>query len=206
MLAPLYSIANMPATVTVAAPGAAQSALSVPVAALELALPNGYVLDFGGAKFARLSADADVDAVALAVDALPTALIAGDEATVPGSPASSLLSEKWENLGGPNASSDERAAAQTALHVDAELLLGLQPAAAPYTGDDADMLGFAVVRQINFMLEHGITPSVVQSSADTNRGLTTTYRNRWVDPDAAAIVARVTGLRQVRFEPAMAGV
>ena len=204
MLAPLYSIANLPATVTVAAPGAAQAAVSVPIDALELALADGYVLDFGGAKFARLSAAAAVDAVALAVDALPTALVAGDEATIPGSPASSLLSDKWANLGGPNATADQRTAQQTALHLSAELMLDLT--APAYTGDDADMLGFAVVRQINFMLEHGIAPSVLRSAADTSRGLTTTYRDRWIDPDAAAIVARVTGRRQVRFEPAMAGV
>ena len=69
------------------------------------------------------------------------------------------------------------------------------------SGDDGDMLSIAVVRQINFMLEHGVTPSVTRSVGDTNRGTTTTYRDRWIDPDAAMIVARVTGVRHVRVAP-----
>lgn len=70
--------------VTVGAGGAALGAVAVPVTALEEALPSGKVLDFGGGKFARLTADAAAGAVNLAVTALPTALVAGDVANVAG--------------------------------------------------------------------------------------------------------------------------
>ncbi len=66
---------------TVGAAGAALGATSVPVTALTGPIPNGTLLDFGGAKFARTTALAAAGAVALAVSALPTALIAGDAAT-----------------------------------------------------------------------------------------------------------------------------
>jgi hypothetical protein len=56
----------------------------VPVAALSAAIPTGTTLDFGGAKFARLTAPAAVGAVTLTVAALPTALVSGDTATYPG--------------------------------------------------------------------------------------------------------------------------
>lgn len=72
-------------TVTVATGGAAQAATTVPVTALTLALKSGDSLDFGGAKFARLTADAAVGATSLTVAAIPTALVAGDKATVAGS-------------------------------------------------------------------------------------------------------------------------
>src|SRR3954452_1571172 len=64
--------------VTVGAGGAAAGAVTVPVTALPAAVPNGSVLDFGGAKFAVLTADAAAGAVTIAVRALPTALVAGD--------------------------------------------------------------------------------------------------------------------------------
>jgi hypothetical protein len=70
--------------VVVGAAGAAGGATSVPVAALSAAIPSGTTLDFGGAKFARLTAPAAVGAVTLTVTALVTALVSGDTATYPG--------------------------------------------------------------------------------------------------------------------------
>lgn len=78
----------------VASGAAAQGATSIPVNALALAtlastvviaqgnvlIPNGTVLDFGGAKFARLTADALNGATALTVSALVTALAGGETA------------------------------------------------------------------------------------------------------------------------------
>lgn len=61
--------------------GAAQGATSIPVAALSGAIPNGTTLDFGGAKFARLTAAAAAGATSLTVTALVTALVSGDVAT-----------------------------------------------------------------------------------------------------------------------------
>jgi hypothetical protein len=70
--------------VTVGTGGAAQGATTVPVTALPGALPNGTTLDFGGAKFARLTAAAAAGATSLTVAALPTAVVAGDTATYVG--------------------------------------------------------------------------------------------------------------------------
>jgi hypothetical protein len=73
-----------PVIVTVGAAGAAQGAVAVPVDALSGAIPSGTVLNFGGAKFARLTAGAAAGAVALAVAAIPTALVDNDTATYAG--------------------------------------------------------------------------------------------------------------------------
>lgn len=70
--------------VTVGAAGAAEGATSVPVDALSGPLPDNTLLDFGGAKFARLSAAAAAGATSLAVDAIPTALVDDDTATYTG--------------------------------------------------------------------------------------------------------------------------
>jgi hypothetical protein len=74
--------------VVVGAAGAAGGATSVPVAALSAAIPSGTTLDFGGAKFARLTAPAAIGAVTLTVAALPTALVSGDTATYAGTKGS----------------------------------------------------------------------------------------------------------------------
>lgn len=71
-------------TVDVGAAGAAAGATSVPVAALSGPIPNGTVLYFGGAKFARLTAAAAAGATSLTVAALPTALVDADVTTYMG--------------------------------------------------------------------------------------------------------------------------
>jgi hypothetical protein len=70
--------------VTVGAAGAAIDAVSVPVDALSGPIPSGTVLDFGGKKFARLTAAAAAGAVTLTTAALATALVDNDTATYPG--------------------------------------------------------------------------------------------------------------------------
>ncbi len=70
--------------VVVAAGGAAVDANSVPVLALSGAIASGTVLDFGGKKFARLTAAAAAGEESLAVAALVTALAANDTSTFPG--------------------------------------------------------------------------------------------------------------------------
>lgn len=69
-----------PVVVTVAAGGAAVDDVAVPVVALTGQIPSGTILRFGAKKFARLTANAAAGAVALAVEALATALVAGDVA------------------------------------------------------------------------------------------------------------------------------
>lgn len=64
--------------VVVGAAGAALNATSVPVAALSGPIPAGVTIDFGGAKFARLTAAAVQGAVTLTVAAIPTALVSTD--------------------------------------------------------------------------------------------------------------------------------
>ena len=73
---PFYQQVN----VTVGTGGALAGAVTVPVAALSGPIPTGTVLDFGGARFARLTAPTAQGATALTVAALPTALAAGDAA------------------------------------------------------------------------------------------------------------------------------
>lgn len=200
MLSHLYLIANPPTIVTVVAPGALAADESIPIAPITVALSSGYIFDFGSSKFAKLAAEAEVDDETLTVEPLPLDLEAGDEVEIPGSQASALLGgagDKWAKL----ASDDLR----LAMHLDAEMLLDLR--APAYTGADAEELSFAVVHQVLFMLEHGITPSLVKATSQGGPSAATkTYRDRWIDPQAAAIVARVTGRRAVRFEPFMAGV
>jgi hypothetical protein len=76
--------------VVVGAAGAAISATSVPVIALARALNSGTVLDFGGGKFARVTANAAAGATAITVAAIPTALVSADQAVVAGSGAKFL--------------------------------------------------------------------------------------------------------------------
>lgn len=94
-------------TVTVSTNTAAD-AVSLPVNALSARLASGTVLYFGGSKkFAILTAAAAAGATALTVQALPTALVAGDVATV------AAVGNRVAQL-----SQDESAGATT-LHVDA---------------------------------------------------------------------------------------
>ncbi len=107
-----------------------------------------------------------------------------------------LLSGKYAGL----KTDDER----DAQHLVAEMLLDLRPPA--YTGDKAEELGYAVVRQINFQLEHGLTPEIVKSTSTTHPGLTTSYRDRYVSPVAWDIVKRDTGRTTIGMTPPGIGV
>src|SRR3954469_8996762 len=64
--------------VVVGAAGAIAGATTVPVGALANALPIGTVLDFGGSKFAVLTAAAAKGATSITTRALVTALVSGD--------------------------------------------------------------------------------------------------------------------------------
>lgn len=93
---------------------------------------------------------------------------------------------------------DEERADQLAL---AELLLDLT--APAYTGDDADRLMYAIALQVKFQMEQGVLTAQMMKSVTTGTqaGSTTTYRDRYLHPGAAAIVGRVTGRAQVAFSP-----
>jgi hypothetical protein len=194
-LGPIYDLGTTTVSVVVGVAGAAQNATSVPVAAMPVALPIGFVLDFGAEKFARLSAQASEGDVALTTDPIPTALVHNDAATVTLAPSNSLLSQEFTKL-----DADDQAAQQTL----AELLLNLTSPA--YTGRAGQELAYAVVLQVNFQVRHGVSPSLVRSTGNSRSGDTVTYRDRYIDPAAARIVARVTGVRAVRFEPMPVGV
>lgn len=86
----------------------------------------------------------------------------------------------------------------------AEMLLGLVP--PPYTGEKAERLVYAIVLQVNFQLEHGLTPEIVKSVSNTHPGMATTYRDRYVSPVAWDIVRFVTGRTTVGFTPPGIGV
>lgn len=194
MLTPLYPVTNTAATITIVAPGALAGATSVPVAPLTLALPDEFILDFGASKFAKLSAAAEIDDEELTTDPIPTALDAADEATLQGSlTAYGLLSDGVKALTG-----DE----QIALNIDAELVLELTDG---YTGDDAEKLKVAVAHQMNLLKELDVNALRLKSVSPANPGPTRTFRDRWIDPRAAMIVAMVTGRKAVRFEPMAIG-
>lgn len=103
--------------VDVGAAGALAAATSVPVVALSGAIPSGTVLDFGGAKFARLTAAAAAGATSLTVAALPTALVDADTAwyqgtgmkTIPsGTPIGRTITERDASTPfGPALSTDD---------------------------------------------------------------------------------------------------
>lgn len=92
--------------------GASADDTSVAVAALSAAIPAGTALDFGGKKFARLSAGAAKGATTLAVDALASALTGSELAyyNPPGSrkriPAGTLVGLTHAELEGAGALSD----------------------------------------------------------------------------------------------------
>lgn len=100
-----------------------------------------------------------------------------------------LLSSKFNAL----ASDDQK----NAHIINAQLLLQLR--APAYAGDEADQLGYAIVRQVNFQLEQGITPEFMKSVSKGVPGNVETYRDRYVEPGAWAIVSHVTKVEQVRF-------
>ncbi len=206
-LTPLYPILTETIAITVATGGALAGATEIPVEALDAGIPAGTILDFtasGDGKFAKLATEAAAGDDLLDVEPLGVALIAGDEADYAPPSGAPLLGEKWAKLGGQNITNDERAALQLAYQLDAELALDLR--APVYTGDDALELSFAVVHQIAFMIEHGITASNVKSISQGSPGASKVFRDRWVDPTAAAIVRRVTGAEPVRFDAPWAGV
>lgn len=78
--------------VVVGAAGASANATSIPVDTLSGPIPSGTVLNFGGKKFATLSAPAAAAATSLAVLAIPTALVDDDTATYQGVGKKSLPS------------------------------------------------------------------------------------------------------------------
>lgn len=86
---------------------------------------------------------------------------------------------------------------KTAQQLLAEMLLNLR--APAYAGDDAEELGFAVALQIIFQMERGVEPATVKSVSNTHPGNTTAFRDRYVAPEAWAIVSRVTGVKTVGF-------
>lgn len=107
-----------------------------------------------------------------------------------------LLGEKFAKL-----KTDEERDAYVIL---SELLLDLR--APAYTGQDAEELTYANVMQVNFQLEHGLTPEITKSVSQSHPGNTTTYRDRYVSPAAWAIVQRVTKVQNVAFRPPGIGV
>lgn len=106
-----------------------------------------------------------------------------------------LLSGKW-----PADAAKQAAQAQLA-----EQLLDLR-APAYVNADAVEDLTTAVVLQINFQLQHELEPHVIRTANQSNPGVSTTYRDRYVNPEAMAIVCRTTGRRYVGFTPPGAGV
>lgn len=110
-------VAQDAVVVTVDVAGAAANATSVPVTALSGPVPSGTTLHFGPKKFATLTAAAATGATSLTVEALPTALVGGDQATYAGTKKKVVksgtfvgrtITERDAGTGfGPAASSDD---------------------------------------------------------------------------------------------------
>jgi hypothetical protein len=108
-----------------------------------------------------------------------------------------LLTDKW-----PSDTQQDKRDVQKLL---AEQLLGLKgPAYAD--ADKVEDIITALVLQINFQLQHGIEPHVVRSANQSNPGNATNYRDRYVNPEAMATLARATGRTYVAFQPFGGGV
>lgn len=86
----------------------------------------------------------------------------------------------------------------------AELLLGLRPPA--YAGRAADEIMYGIALQVMFQMEQGVTPDIMKSLSNSHPGNTTTYRDRYLSPDAAVLVARATGTKYTGFTIPPSGV
>ncbi|MBW3635371.1 MAG: hypothetical protein KY445_02750 [Armatimonadetes bacterium] len=89
------AFAGMFGTFAIVGAIAALDATTITVAALSNPIPVGTVLDFGGKKFARLTAAAPKGATTLAVSPLATALAVGDVATYKGAGVVSVPSSTY---------------------------------------------------------------------------------------------------------------
>lgn len=64
----------------------------------------------------------------------------------------------------------------------------------------------AISLQVNFLLDQGMAPHIAAQTSQSSPGVTSTFRNRWLDPRAAALAANALGIEAVRFQPPMFGV
>jgi hypothetical protein len=87
----------------------------------------------------------------------------------------------------------------------AELLLGLS---SPFPTDPelVEAVKLAVVLQINYQLQQGTEPETVKSMTQNHPGIMTSYRDRYLSPRAAAIVASLMHVKAVRWEVPTRGV
>jgi hypothetical protein len=85
----------------------------------------------------------------------------------------------------------------------AELLLNLTEPV--FTDRDADQIMYAIALQVTFQMEQGVLTAQMMKSVSTatGAGSTTSYRDRYLHPGAAAIIARVCGRATVGFSPLM---
>lgn len=88
--------------------------------------------------------------------------------------------------------------------VIAELLLGLRPPA--YAGRPGSEIEYAVALQVQFQMQQGVTPEIMKSVSQAHPGNTTTYRDRYLSPEAAALVARATNTAWTGFTVPPGGV
>jgi hypothetical protein len=185
-----------PVAVTVGVAGAAQGATSVPVAALSGPIPGGTILDFGGAKLAVLTADAAAGATALAVRALPTALVSGDAATFKGGTKQARLTA-------------EAVKGATALAVD-ELQFALASGDTAYynlPGKTKRIAAGTIVGLTNAELEAAAAGGVKWGPADDNDDVVriTAFDVPDADTNNDVELLRAGTLIKVNFLPGWAG-
>ena len=157
---------------------AVAGAASVTVAALSGPVPAGTTLDFGGAKFAVLTAPAAKNATTLTVRPIPTALAIGDTATYKG--VGRKLLKSGTAVGRTNAEREANAAYGPAAATDDEIML------LAYDVSDAEQANECELYRSNagLIVKENFLPEV--KAGTMIAAVLTAIRNRYVCVRGAA--------------------
>jgi hypothetical protein len=147
--------------VVVGAAGAAAAAVAVPVAALANAIPVNTVLDFGGAKFARLTAAAAKGAVTLTTAPLVTALVSGDTATYAGTGKKNIPSGTL--LGRTRAERDAGTPFGVPIDTDEEIFLLAFDITDADANDDCELYRYNSIVYENFLPDFAAASATIKA-------------------------------------------
>lgn len=153
----------------VAAAGAAGDATSIPLkTALVNAIPNGTSLDFGGKKFARLTAAAAKGATTLTVAALPTALVEDDTATYAGTGTKKKLVPSGTVIGRTLAERDAKTGYGPADPADDEIYILVFDVTDAENNPDADLYRWGSLVKETFLPDWSNLDAGVQDAIRAN--------------------------------------
>lgn len=152
--------------VDVGAAGAAIGATSVPVNALSGPIPNGTVLDFGGTKFAVLTAAAAAGATTITVRALVTALVDADIATYTGIKKKLIVSGTV--IGRTNAEAIAGTPFGPAANTDDQVYLLAFDIHDALRNPDADLYRYGRLVKMNFLPQYATMGATLLGKVRTN--------------------------------------